>query len=304
MCDYDPTYGCSFPYVNKINETGCRTTYGEYIGLPYYLYHGFFCSLSIIIFLCVMAKNIMIHYENRSFATMKFKKLFLLILWFMAFCLFIQGIDPQGYNGTIPQMVEELFSNFCTILGLILVITLVLMFGKVLQKIPDPKWIATFWTISIIISIVLGVVFSIYQINDNRHVYRGAKLIVFSVILLIISIVVTWYMNNMIIIFAIHQQDSYEVTEIKYRIVMYLYLYDMFALFLIIYQFSTGIVSLIQGDNKLRPKLSSEQIVFPLTQFIGILFGLMYTNKIANRYNQQFDFASAHPVPSIPVQSI
>ena len=93
MCEaYDPTVGCEFPYLNRFNETGCRTTYAEYLGTTYLLYHIFFGVFSSLLFIATIVKNFLIHYHNPKWNESKyqFKKVFLGIIALMSFCLFIQ----------------------------------------------------------------------------------------------------------------------------------------------------------------------------------------------------------------------
>ena len=270
-------YNCTFPYTG-IN---CDETYASALGTNYLIYHILFTLFATSILIASIIQNVRMWYYNPHLTnTVKFKRLFLYLLLLMSFLLFLQGIDPQGYNGIIPMSLDATFSNLCTMTGMILVLYLTYGMSWSLRTRPAPKWHKLLFIPLMVLSFVLTITFSVLQTTVSRHTYRGIKLICFSFILLISSGIVNYYFITLFkAVSEFYSLENIRILKIEYRTKFFLALYDIFAGFVILFQLVTGIQSL-SGTDEIPLTLTMSQIVFPMCEFLGITLGLMFMNRI------------------------
>ena len=306
---------CDFPKTG-IN---CTQTYAEAIGTDYVVYHIFFTLFASTIFIVTIFQNFRIHYYNWKDWTRRyrFKKYFLAMLLIMALMLFIQGIDPQGYNGINPSLLDVSASNLCTLIGLILVTSVVYGVHTATRINIPPWWHHSFFLVAFVVALILTIVLSILQVEESRHIYRGVKLIFYASTLTMIGIVLNWYSHNLNRIMSTLGSDVHLV-ELRYRLKFYITIYDIFSGFLIIYQIVAGIHSL-DSDDEREVAITTDAIVFPVCQFLGIVLALNFMSRIVEqsqrdevinyseyRYNSKIDnelMHVSHPIPNISAQA-
>lgn len=280
-CNNYRNFTCPFPYTGY----ECGETYAEAIGIDYLLFHIFFTTFATIAFLTSaiqMARLLWYdpHWDRKS----SFKKRFLIVLVIMSAMMFIQGIDPMAYNGVLPLGLDTFLSNATTTCGLTLVVFLIFNLIKTVNMMKPPEWYKWVFGFLIFVAFVLTIVFSVLQTTESRHTFRGIKLICYSAALTLVSGMLAYWIHNVLKRFRRWDgTGSTASLHLEYRMKFFFSLYSIFITHVIITQLITGIHSLNSTDY-IAVGISFDQIYFPSCQFIGIAFGLGFTNRIAE-YN-------------------
>jgi hypothetical protein len=203
----------------------------------------------------------------------------------MSLCLIITSIDPYGYYGTLPDIIESLFSNIATNLGLIILFIFISNLLKISSHVTYyQKRLAYFYGG---ISFMLTIIFSFLQSYVNENLFRGIKLITLGVSCLTITIYLNYLMilvrKNLLRIYGnnIDGDSSLTVAKIINKLVVYLCLYNFLMLMIISFQFYSGINSVLDHNSINEPMLTPDMIFFPLAQIASIIFGIAFTwNKV------------------------
>ena len=175
-------------------------TYAEIIGKEYYIYHGMFIMGAFLMFTFSSIQCFRVWF-NTKIGSHILQKRMLTLVTIMSVCFFVQSIDPQGYSGNLPQMIEVIAADITTLIGLILLFVFISILNKLFKlDIPIDKNIdkeSVFWITLAIITFIGGIVLSVLQVIYNRAIFRGTKLIVFSVLLTIAYIRTDILLYNM-----------------------------------------------------------------------------------------------------------
>lgn len=265
---------CNFPYV-ETNGT-CTQTYAEALGGGYKVYKTIYAILAIII---TVASLVQLFRFKFYMKIKEYSTLFILIMLsvLMSIMMLIQSLDPQGYSGILPFIVENVASNMTTCLGLIIIFKIMFTFIWALKLIkPYEKRNLNF--LFIMISMVLiftTLLFSYLQVYVNRYLYRGIKLLLFSTVTAIISIKL-----NQIVIISINNLKLFQTNKktIK-RYMYYIILFDILIVFSVIYMFYSSVVSFTKINDSMTPILDSDRIIFPICQFLSIVLALSFSSK-------------------------
>lgn len=277
---------CDFPYLG----TNCTTTYAEYIGKSYYIYHGLFIGLAISSFSFAFVQTCRSFYHSKI-KNYRMQKMILFESLLMTIFLLIQSIDPLAYSGTLPPIVESFASNLTTYCGLVILFTIIIWTTNVYEmtyKINSFKsmYSCNFWNIINFITFILSIVFSIFQVHGNRSLVRGIKLISIGVITIVSTIKINYVLRPVVDSLKTLRNDE------SYRLRAFVFFLNIFSFFISVYQIVSGIVSLIEGSFH-YPRISVDQITFPICEFIGVILAVCFMSKI------KYDEETLFNIPSI-----
>lgn len=266
---------CNFPYVETNNT--CTKTFAEVLGGEYKVYKTIFSILAIIITIISLMQLV------RFKLNMKIKEystIFILIILsvLMSIMMLIQSIDPQGYSGILPFIIENMASNITTCLGLIIVFKIMFTFIWAMKLIrPSEKRNLNFLFILISFSLIFAtILFSYLQVYVNRYLYRGVKLLLFSIVTTVISIKLNEIVIKSINTLKLFQNNKKTIKRYMYHII----LFDILIVFSVIYMFYASIISFTKINDKMVPILNSDRIIFPLCQFLSIILALSFSSKL------------------------
>jgi len=281
---------CSFPYYDN---DGVCVTYASYIGKNYTDYHNIFITFSVIVFVATLLQLIRIfYYLHKTIFVMQ--RLIISLAMIMAIMLVIQSIDPYGYSDVLPIIIEKLVSNFAMCIGLV---SIFIVIGSLLKITDELNW-EKIKMISIITCLVIALtmILTFLQVYVNRSVFRGIKLILFSISCVTSTVYLNYIMRNIFMILKnnVNQRSSNNANIIEQqwcctdprkwlgaiplRMVVYILLFDIYMFFTVISQIYVSIT--VFEISYGVPVLSYDMIVFPLCQLLGNLLIIMFTLRL------------------------
>ena len=256
-------------------------SYAEIIGKEYYRYQGMFQMAAVLtgIFSSIQCYRAWIRTNH---GTHFLQKRMLIIISAMTLFFIIQSIDPQGYCGILPPIVEGFASDTSTFLGLVILFVFINSINKLFNfQSPIDQWSkadispeSIFWTILAIVIFISGIVFSILQVTNDRATFRGVKLIVFSLLIAIA------FVRTDILMWKTYQTiKRCEMPVSTNRLVIHMSLFNAFVPIIVITQMFYGIRELLYA-HELKPELSFEQYLFPLFELKTIILATSYMSNI------------------------
>lgn len=276
---------CKFPYYGE----SCDIKFADHIGEKYYMYQGLFIGLSLCSMLFTITQTFRVLYYTLNHKY-KLQKIILLLSSLMSLFLTIQSIDPQGYRDILPSIFEVLISSLTTLTGLIIMFVLIIVFDTFIQDNINLFQI-NFWSIMIFISLIITITMDLLQVYVNRSIFRGIKLILFSIIITISSIKINYLLNYTYNLLVKQQDDTR-------RLVIHWILFNTFILFIVIYQFVSGCLTIIDKINN-KPVLGADQIIFPLSEFIGIILVTSFMGNIKYEHKKTYEELIKNPLTNI-----
>lgn len=276
---------CKFPYLyNNITEK-CDITFAEAIGFNYDIYWAFFLAFAILTFLVALIQNIRLCIANdqgvleKNEKAIYFDKVIMRIIMTMSILLLIEGIDPQGFRGVLPLIIEGLSSNLCTFLGYTIVyyymyilITGLREYNNIYGKI---AW-ASLGGLTMIVTIVLTSV----QVYVDWGFSRGLKLALFAALILATSVVlITILVNRYLLLMRLAKQDVH--SKQKEKMLKYLISYCVFVAVIFSYQVYAADYAFKHLEEKPTPEITPDQITFPLLQWLAICLILILKWNVA-----------------------
>lgn len=280
---------CDFPYINKNNT--CTETYAQYLGIEYDIYHGFYICISIIITIISLIQ-LFRHWYYFRFKSINDSLIVIIICLIMSFLFIIQSIDPQGYNNTMPFIIENLASNFVTFCGTIIIFRIIMTYIKVSVNTYNKKKLYMIFIVSSIFAFIFTVIFSYLQVYHDRYLYRGIKLIIFALYISILNIYLNWHVFKMHKLFKNMSKTINNKEPSEYMIklnnkakkqLIYAIVLNIFMIFIITYILYSGIISLTQINKEIKPKLDADKYIIPLSQIIGIILALAFTGNLKEK---------------------
>ncbi len=261
----------SFPYYKG-------QSYAEVIGEQYYIYKGMFIMAATLSLLYSILQYCRV-YTKTNYDTHSLQKRVLIITNLMGSTFLIQSIDPQGYSGILPTIVEVLASDLTTYIGLVILFVFINKTNKIVKFCtPSSYWKKEFdyegivWII-LAVSMLLGsIILSILQVTQNRSIFRGTKLIAFAVML-----TCAYIRTNMLLIYVYNHAKGRAINLT--RILTYLILFNIIVPVIVITQLAYGILEIVSQDKD-TPQLTFDQYLFPLLELIIMLFATTYMSKI------------------------
>ncbi|MBA42539.1 MAG: hypothetical protein CMF62_00830 [Magnetococcales bacterium] len=207
----------------------------------------------------------------------------------MSMCLVIQSVDPYGYNGMLPDIVEALFSNFATDIGLVIVFLFMGKFLKVISYMErEDKLIAI---IGSSVTFILTIIFSFLQAYVNHQLFRGVKLITLGVVTFLSTFVLNYlflrvirFLTN-IYVRNLDAPENPELNKLINKLKTYVGIFDFVILIVICFQLYAGIQSIKNYDSIHNPHITIDMILFPIAQFFGIIMVIAFTWNKVNEYN-------------------
>lgn len=286
---------CDFPYIGD----NCTTTYAEYIGKPYYIYHGVFIGLTISAFMFALIQTCRSFYHSRLYQY-KMKKMILIESLLMTIFLLIQSIDPLAYSGILNPLVESFASNLTTYVGLVILFTLIISTANVFKGIYTYKSITSifkfnFWNIINFITFCLTITFSVLQVYTNRSLIRGIKLISIGLTTILATVKINDLLRSVVESF-----DRLNNVDGSQRIRSFVFGLNIFSFFVSVYQIVVGIISLTRGSHY-HPNITADQIIFPMCEFIGVVLAVSFMSNIKYSEERLFDMPNINfPLIMIP----
>jgi hypothetical protein len=273
---------CQYPYINSnLNTTDC-ITYGDYIGYRYTIYYSIFLSLSILCFLLTTLQTTKLFLKKNTKIKNNFQFLILILSTVMSLFVLIQNIDPYNYYAIYPKIIESLFSNLTTDIGLIILFLFISNYLKVLSFMDKDHKI--FYVFSCLIIILSTFIFSFLETYVNYGLFRGIRLIMLSLICLGSTLGLNILMLKVLkMLTLLNTDDSVEeLKQMKNKLLRYTLTFDIFILIIIGFQLYTAINS-FSNNSVLIPNISPDMVFFRLAQIIGILFVIFFTYKKVNK---------------------
>lgn len=263
---------CKFP-LTGIN---CTQTYAEEIGRDYYLYHGIFIGSSVVtfVFTTIQLTRSFLFTESGRY---QLQKNILSMSWLMSFFLLIQAIDPQGYRGVLPEIVESLAANLTTDIGLGILFVFIVKVSKVINwNSKEGDW----WKIGAVVVVCISIIMTFLQVYINRSTFRGLKLILFALIISALTVRVDMLIKRV--------RKARSGNDLL-RLDVYTGLFNVFVFFAVIYQLVSGSITI---DRQLEeiPHLGTDAVIFPLLELVGILIATSYMSKIKHSERSSFNF--------------
>lgn len=271
--------GCEFPHTNT---TGTCITYADYIGTPYYDWR-----LALIIMTAILSFiNLVQLIRFKFFSVMKNDTLLfrtLILSFMMCLSMTIESIDPEGYMGIIPHVVETLASNLSTCFGLIIILNLFFSLDLLHRSVYEHinKFIHSRTTLTAIIFVFcFTIMFTLLQVYINEFVFRAIKYLGLCIILIISGA----YLHNIIkrSINCIIDEPTPDVKRKVNRTVAHLICFDIFIAVISLYLFYASIVAFTKIGTKPKPELTSASYVFPICQLFAIILSLSFTWVVKN----------------------
>lgn len=263
---------CVFPFIGQ----NCTQTYADLIGRDYYYYSGVFSGTAWLTFCFTTIQGIRAMYFTDKNKYLAHKRL-LLLSWLSSCFLVIQSLDPAGYNGSIPTLVDvlaaDLTADFCLITMFMIIIEFIRVF---LDPFTLNNWETHFWRTLMVSSFILSIVFSCLQVYVDRNVFRGVKLILYG--LMVLSTV----LRIDILVYHIRKHlSSSGVGRPTIKLDIYLILFNILAMFVGIYQIVTASILIADGlDGRISTTVTADMIIFPLTELMGIIMVTTYMSKM------------------------
>jgi hypothetical protein len=258
---------CDFPYTG----TNCSITFAESIGKNYSFYHGFFLASALLSFTLTTIQNIRSHiYTSKSKYIMQ--KQILALSWLMSLLFLIQAIDPEGYGGILPPIIEILASSFTTYIGLVIVFTVIYHLIQIInQDVRDLE--KGFWQILALLTAMMIIIISFLQVEVDRSVARGCKLIIFS----LITTLATYKVDRVFYTLLNKLREPRSLNTERMR--WFIGIFNVFIVTVIIYQLVSGILTIVNRSQE-TATLDSDQIFFPFAELLGILISTSFMSKM------------------------
>ena len=270
----------TFPYYEGLNQT-----YADIIGKEYYRYQGMFQMAAI---LTGMFSSIQCYraWQRTSYGTHFLQKRMLIVISTMTLFFMVQSIDPQGYSGILPPIVDVFASDMTTFLGLVILFVFINTINKLFNyRSPIDQWDkadinpeSIFWTSLAVVIFISGAIFSILQVTNERSTFRGIKLIVSSGLISIAFIrtdMLMWKTYQ-----TIKRCNKTFETDIRCnRLVVHMVLFNIIMPIIVITQLFYGIREVLYA-HKLQPELTFEQYLFTLFELITIILATSYMSNI------------------------
>ena len=254
----------TFPYING-------KTYAEIIGKEYYIYQGAYIGTSILVFFFSTIQCYRAWYNTKSQSHIMQKRT-LIATCLMSFFFLIQSIDPLGYQNVLPQIIEVLASSFSNFFGLTILFILLNLFTNIFNN----DWKETvYWHVMFSFSAIISVIIPFLQVYINRPIFRGIKLILYSLLLTIISIRTDFLIYKA---YILKKEVSNENTS---NLLIHMIIFNIVMPFIIIVQLVFGILSLI--NDKLEPNINFEQYTFPICELFVIIFSTSFMSNIKSK---------------------
>jgi len=273
---------CKFPYTG----TDCQTTYADYIGNKYYLYNGIFIGAGTItfIFTSIQVFRIMFYTFGHKYSL---NRRIIFLAWLANLFYLIQSVDPQGYRGILPPIIEVLSAEISTILCLgilyVFIIKLVIILqGPLLAPQTDnaKKRELIFWSALAAVAVILSTTFSFLQVYKDRSLYRGLKLLGYAFMILIATIKVDYLL-------WLIKEDAELINRSIKRLWIFASIYNLLAVVVCLYQIISGSITIDQ-NTELKPELTVDSVIFPFCEILGILLATAFMSKVD--YDKEINF--------------
>jgi len=279
---------CNFPYIPELtNGSNECITYAKYIGLTYDIYHTIFIIFSIISFLFIvfLGYNLYINYDK--IVDKEYTSWMYIILSGMSICMLVQSIDPLSFSNISPQIVDTIFSNLCTYLGLVGIFSIIITLLKKMNREYYRLHLKfAFYSIGLV-GLILTIVFSFFQAFVSRYLWRGIKFTMFSTIILVLTIFINYYLYKTIKIVKILTNNSTpnsQFQKIKNKINKYMLLFNPFIVLVFCFQIWSAVKSFNRIGDIIKPYIGIDDVFYPFAQFCGILLGVSFLIKQRDSY--------------------
>lgn len=254
----------SFAYISNSSELYNEETYCDYR-----LWTAFFTQYSLISVLMSLGFGIYTWYL-RSYI-IKNQQIFYMFSFLSSILLFVQSLDPLSLFGILSPLTVNLLADFSTWITMGLMVYFLITLIQVIKY--DSLFGTTFEHITlyviIVISFIMNLVCSILQV-ENPSVWRGLKLILFSLLITGLTIWSDYYFYKVLKLTEIidNSQNPYLMT--------YLIIYHIILLCIVVLQFTIGVMSFLRTDWTV--KFTWEEVIFPtihlLVLYISEIFFL------------------------------
>lgn len=265
---------CEFPFIYNNETKNCNITFAEEIALNYDIYWAFFLAFAILTFLVALVQNIRFYVAieqnvlEKSGKALFFDKVIMGIIMLMSTLLFIEGIDPQGFRGVLPLIIESLSSNICTFLGYTIVYYYMYILVTGLREY-DNIYGKIAWASLGILTMIATIVLTATQVYVDWGFSRGLKLALFAALILVTSIVlISILVNRYLLLMRLSKQKVH--SKQKKRMLRYLVSYTVFVTIIFSYQVYAANYAFKHLGEKPIPEITIDQIIFPILQWIGI----------------------------------
>lgn len=279
---------CNFPYTTEtFNGTTVCITYADYIGIDYAIYHAIFIIFAIIslLFIGFLGYNLCVNYDQ--IADKEYTSWMYIILLGMSICLLVQSIDPLSFSDVSPQIIDTLFSNLCTYLGLVGIFSVIItLLKKMNREYYRLHLKLAFYGIGLV-GLVLTVIFSFFQVFISRYLWRGIKFTIFSTVIFILTIFIDYYLYRtleMIRTLTGNSAPDSQFQKIKNKINQHMLLFNPFIALVFCFQVWSALKSFNRIGDTIKPYIGADDIFYPIAQFLGILLGVSFVFKQRESY--------------------
>ncbi len=270
----------TFPIING-------QTYADHIGKEYYFFQGIYIGTSFLAFIFSTIQCYRAWY-NTKYVSHLLQRRTLVAITLMSIFFFIQSIDPLGYSNILPPIVEVITSSLSTYFGLSILFVLIDIFTGIFTKFENVEIFSfekLFWKILFSLLTISTIVFPFLQVYVNRSVFRGTKLILFSILLSFAAGRTDYLIYKVYKVLKFREENTV-------RIKIHLIIFNVIMPFIIIIQFIFGVKTLSSSSR--LPKITLEEYIFPICELFVIIFGTSFMSKIVEKksYNASHDNAS------------
>lgn len=251
---------CNFPLI--LSNSTCITI-STYLYPEYQIYQGIFLVLSSI---GLLLNGILLYY----YFDKKPKKYQYLGLTLSNFFLILQFIDPLGYSDILPYFWEVLFSDLSTWISLCVFIYLIIELINV-NNLYQVNHYTKYQIIYIIISFILNIILTFLQGLDDKHLWRGIKLILLALFETSLTILLNYYIKESLFL---AQNNIVLMSRLYYKTSLFNFLISS----IISFQLFIGFNSFYYVRNE-NYYIGFNQLIFPTFQIIGNYFGSWFFFK-------------------------
>ena len=272
---------CDFPYY--LNNNTCIL----YADNDINKYHNVQISFCFFTSLGILISFLFGYVTYRERDRLSSQQLMFLGLGTSFFFLLMQFIDPFGYGGWMPHLGDVLLANISTWISLSLIFAIFLILTKVFSNINYKSSRLMPYYMLLLVTLIITLLCSFFQVIYDRYIWRGIKLILFSIFISVISYKI---LNYLYILYNFFINNQENMIHLKNRIKRVSTVFIPIISTIIIIQLYLGIESLVNHTN-INPDITWKQLILPIFHLIANYLGLFYflgTNKHRKLYLKEF----------------
>ena len=266
---------CEFPYY--LNNSTCIL----YAHNDINKYHDIQISFCFFSSLGILLSMILGYFTYKEKNNLSARQLMYFGLGTSFLLLLLQFIDPFGYGGWMPHLGDVLLSNISTWISLSLVFAIFITLTKVFNNIEYDSTKLIPYYMLLLTTLVITLICSFFQVIYDRYIWRGIKLILYSLFISLVSYKILKYLHR------IYKYLNYDNSdEIKERLKLVSIIFSLFISTIVILQLYLGIESIV-NHTYIDPHITWKQLLLPIFHIMSNYFGMFYflgTNKYRKEY--------------------